>query len=256
MNVHGGSCSVLVLLFLCACLHVVHQGHIVPTSPLIMCQLPTLFTYLPTCCLLTVLLHRWCGPAWDPGLVHQPIGHTGAPVLFAGIGRVEFSEGNTSITVLTLQEREVVSLSNLVVVTTNEEVWLANLTSVMQHTPLAARGSANHRSMEGLEDWPYKIPFPGTGAQEYVHSCVRSALYEESMKGFQMHLRICVGISRSHSPVFFNYVLQIKCIFKYTFFCLHGTYVHTYVHTYVFMPFVLCYMHGHVRLQLTNTILP
>ena len=28
MNVHGGSCSVLVLLILCACLHVVHEGHI------------------------------------------------------------------------------------------------------------------------------------------------------------------------------------------------------------------------------------
>ena len=47
---------------------------------------------------------------------------------------MEFIEGNTSITVIMLQEREVVPLSNPVAVTTNEEVWLANLTSVMHHT--------------------------------------------------------------------------------------------------------------------------
>ena len=47
---------------------------------------------------------------------------------------MEFIEGNTSITVITLQGREVVPLSNPVAVTTNEEVWLANLTSVMNHT--------------------------------------------------------------------------------------------------------------------------
>ena len=46
--------------------------------------------------------------------------------LFAGIGRVELSEGNTSITAIKSQQGEVFHLSNLVAVTTNEKVWLAN----------------------------------------------------------------------------------------------------------------------------------
>ena len=45
--------------------------------------------------------------------------------LFAGISRVEFSEGNTSITAIKSQEGEVFPLSNPVAMTTNE-VWLAN----------------------------------------------------------------------------------------------------------------------------------
>ena len=47
---------------------------------------------------------------------------------------MEFSEGNSSITAIKSQEGEVVSLSNPVAVTTNVEVWLANLTSEMRRT--------------------------------------------------------------------------------------------------------------------------
>ena len=54
--------------------------------------------------------------------------------LFAGINRVEFSEGNSSITAMKSQEEELVPLSNPITVTTNVEVWLANLTSEMRHT--------------------------------------------------------------------------------------------------------------------------
>ena len=168
---------------------------------------------------------------------------------------MEFSEGNTSITVITLQEREVVPPSNPVAVTTNEEVWLANLTSVINHTlhllPEAMPTSAQQkdRSID-----PTKCPsLPGTGTQEYVHSRVRSALYEENMKGFQMHLRICVGASHSSPYVSLLCAPDHVYIYIIGFLCSH-VYVHTYVRMYVFMPYVLCYRHVNVHFQLTNTI--
>ena len=99
-------------------------------------------------------------------------------------------------------------------------------------SPLTARGSANHRSMEGMEHQPYKIPFPGTGAQEHVHSCVRSALYEESMKGFQMNLHICVGISGSSPCVFLIMCSRSSVYIYFSLFACLFTHVCTYVCIY------------------------
>ena len=91
-----------------------------------------------------------------------------------GIGRVELSEGNTSITAIKSQQGEVFHLSNPVTVTTNEEVCLANETSEMCQSlhlmlkVVLATTQGKDRSID-----PTKFP-----SQEYMHSHVRSALYE------------------------------------------------------------------------------
>ena len=105
---------------------------------------------------------------------------------------MEFIEGNTSITVITLQEREVVPLSNPVAVTTNEEVWLANLTSVMHHTLhllLEAAATTAQR-----KDWsidPTKFPSQVLG-----------------------HKNMCIVMSRVHYD--WGSFLDVLCLFSWS----------------------------------------
>ena len=124
-----------------------------------------------------------------------------------------------------------VCLSNPVAVTTNVEVWLANLTSEMRHT-LHLLLKAALATARGKDQSINPTKFPSQ-VQGHRNMCM---------------VMLVVWSHHTFTPVFFFIMCSRSCIF-YPF----SLYWHVCVCTCTCVPFVLCYRHVHVCFQLANT---